>query len=127
MLCGLYTRFDTSVPTACTNVADVDTLASAYLPDIDLTDIEDYTAYTGTGRRVITVPVVDALNATGTMTVLGFRQFLVDPDPGSTITSPGDQNGRFVALYIGSVVPVKQGRFDGCQQTAGPGKVVLHQ
>jgi len=40
---------------------------------------------------------------------------------------PADPNGRFLAIYIGSVAPVKQGRFDGCQQTAGPGKVVLHQ
>jgi len=30
-------------------------------------------------------------------------------------------------MYLGSVAPVKQGRFDGCQLTSGPGKVVLHQ
>jgi hypothetical protein len=128
MMCGLYTRFDTTVPTACANVPEVDTLASAYLPDTDVADSEDYTTYTGTGRRVITVPVVETLSTSGAMTVLGFRQFLVDPDPALvTTTNPGDQNGRFVALYIGSVVPVKQGRFDGCTQSAGPGKVVLHQ
>ena len=34
---------------------------------------------------------------------------------------------RYAAMYIGSVMPVSQGRFSGCQQTAGPGKVVLHQ
>ena len=61
------------------------------------------------------------------MMVLGFRQFLVDPNPDATNINPTDQNGRFVALYIGSVAPVKQGRFDGCTQAAGPGKVVLHQ
>jgi hypothetical protein len=41
--------------------------------------------------------------------------------------SPDDQYGRFIGMYIGSVAPVKQGRFDGCTQTAGPGKVILHQ
>jgi hypothetical protein len=128
LVCGLYTRFDQTVPAACVNVPEVDTMASAYLPDTDLADLEDYAAYTGTGRRVITVPVVDALNPAGVMSVLGFRQFLADPDPANGITiNPGDQNGRFVALYIGSVRPLRQGRFDGCQQTAGPGKVVLHQ
>jgi hypothetical protein len=30
-------------------------------------------------------------------------------------------------LYLGSVVPIRQGRIDGCQVTSGPGKVVLHQ
>jgi hypothetical protein len=61
------------------------------------------------------------------MTILGFRQFLVIPGQGATVINPADANGRFVAMYIGSVAPLKQGRFDGCQQTAGPGKVVLHQ
>ena len=49
------------------------------------------------------------------------------PAEGGTAINPDDPNGRFVAMYIGSVAPVKQGRFDGCQQAAGPGKVVLHQ
>ena len=40
---------------------------------------------------------------------------------------PGDTNGRFPAMYVGTVAPLKQGRFDGCQITNGPGKVVLHQ
>ncbi len=57
------------------------------------------------------------------MTVIGFRQFLLN----WRVINPADLNGRFLAIYIGSVAPVKQGRFDGCQQTAGPGKVVLHQ
>jgi hypothetical protein len=56
------------------------------------------------------------------MTILGFRQFLVQPE-----VSANDANARFVASYIGSVVPLKQGTFGGCTQTAGPGKVVLHQ
>jgi hypothetical protein len=128
LVCGLYARFDSTIPDACVNVPEVDTMVQAYLPDVDLADLEDYAAYTGNGRRVITVPVVDALNPAGAMSVLGFRQFLVDPDPAlATTINAGDQNGRFVALYIGSVAPLRQGRFDGCQQTAGPGKVVLHQ
>ena len=52
---------------------------------------------------------------------LGFRQFLV------MASNPTDSLGRFEAMYIGSVAPVKQGRFDGCQLSSGPGKVVLHQ
>ena len=106
----------------------MDTLSSSYQPDLDVTDQDDYTAYTGTGRRLITVPIVDALNAGGAMTVLGFRQFLVEPTQGLAANDPGDTNGRFSALYVGVVAPVKQGRFDGgCGITSGPGKVVLHQ
>ena len=44
------------------------------------------------------------------------------------------RNGRFAALYLGSVAPVPQGWFDtryapSCRSylTVGPGKVVLHQ
>ncbi len=126
-LCGVATRFDVTVATGCENIPEVDTMASAYTPDIDISDLEDYAAYTGVGRRVITVPIVDTLSATAPMVVLGFRQFLVDPDPNGVNINPADQNGRFVGLYLGSVMPLKQGRFDGCQVASGPGKVVLHQ
>jgi Flp pilus assembly protein TadG len=127
-VCGLAARFDpTSVPTACQNVAEVDTIASGEVGDVDLTDLDDYTAYTGNGRRVITIPIVDTLSGTGTMSVLGFRQFLVEPNPNDVTVNPTDANARFNALYIGSVVPVRQGTFSGCQITNGPGKVVLHQ
>jgi hypothetical protein len=102
-------------------------MASAYSQDTDLADIEEYAVYTGTARRIITVPVVEQLNPGGAMVVLGFRQFLVNPNPDSTTTNPADSNGRFSVLYIGSVMPLRQGRFDGCEQAAGPGKVVLHQ
>ena len=71
--------------------------------------------------------VVETLNPAGGMVVLGFRQFLVGPDPNANTPNATDQNGRFVALYIGSVAPIKQGRFDGCVQSYGPGKVVLHR
>jgi len=126
--CGLWTRFDATPPGACVNVTDVETLATAYEVDTDLTDIDDYTTYTGAGRRVITIPIVDVLSPAGPMTVLGFRQFLVDPNQGDLNISIADTNGRFVVLYIGAPVPIKQGRFDGgCQLTNGPGKVVLHR
>lgn len=127
MVCGLTTRFETTAPATCANIPEVDTMNSIYLPDSDTSDVTDYTAYTGTGRRIITIAVVDALSATGDMTVLGFRQFLVDPIQGGVDIDPADRTGGFPALYIGSVAPLKQGSVSGCQQSAGPGKVVLHQ
>jgi Flp pilus assembly protein TadG len=128
-MCGIYSRFATDVPTACEGlVTDIDTLAGAYQPDADLTDISDYSTYVGNARRVITVPIVDTLSPAGPMTVLGFRQFLVNPDQNGVNITPSDQDGRFNALYIGNPVPLKQGRFDGgCDLPSGPGKVVLHR
>ena len=118
------------------NVTDFATVSSAYQPDTDVatgqTDV--YSAYVGNGRRVITIAVVDTLQTavTGAMTVLGFRQFFLEPNADGTFLNPAEQNGRFVAQYIGSPVPVKQGFFDdrfalGCSVASGPGKVVLHQ
>ncbi len=129
-MCGIYARFGTDIPSECeTLVTDVDDLETAYTPDVDLTDItSDYTTYLGTGTRVITVPVVDTLSAAGPMTVLGFRQFLVNPNQGDVNIVPTDTDGRFNALYIENPVPLKQGRMDGgCDLAAGPGKVVLHR
>jgi Flp pilus assembly protein TadG len=121
--CGLANRFDLVPGAACEGIPEVQTIASAYLPDTDLNVLDSYTAYTGTGRRVITIPIVDVIaQGGGTMQVLGFRQFLLQPN-----VSPQDTNGRFLVTYIGSVVPVKQGSFQGCSLAAGPGKVVLHQ
>jgi Flp pilus assembly protein TadG len=127
ILCGLASRFSSDVPAACANVAEIDSLAPAYTQDTDLTDLDDYSQYTGNKRRIVTIPVVDALNSGGTMTILGFRQFLVEPALGDTTLNISDPNGRFSALYIGYPVPVQQGSFSGCSITAGPGKVVLHQ
>jgi Flp pilus assembly protein TadG len=139
-LCGLYTRFDNQTqPAACTTgVTDYSALQPAFPPDTDIVTGQGdiYAAYSGNGRRVITVPVVDALapNTATPMTVLGFRQFLVQPNPDGTFFNPSDSNGRFVATYIGSPMPVKQGYIDdrfgqSCPApvTSGPGKVVLHQ
>jgi hypothetical protein len=126
-ICGLSTRVGATAPSSCSIIPDYDTLASIYPPDTDSNQIDDYSSYTGNGRRVITIPIVDVLNPTGNMRVLGFRQFLVEPSQGQTNINPNDVDARFGAMYIGSVAPVRQGRFDGCQVSSGPGKVVLHQ
>lgn len=134
LLCGLGTRMDdvTSSLAGCAAVTDVATIANAYNQDTDQTDLDDYTLYVGTGKRVLTIPIVDALSTTAaTMAVQGFRQFLLEPTVGNTASAannPSDVNGRFAALYLGTVMPVKQGSFGGtCGVTSGPGKVVLHR
>ena len=139
-LCGLYSRFDNTAPPAVcsTDVTDFADLSALYLPDTDLVtgEADLYTSYTGNRRRIITVPIVDVLatNAAATMTVLGFRQFFLEPNPDGSYPNPADPYGRFVVQYIGSPAPVQQGWFDdhfglGCPVpvTSGPGKVVLHQ
>jgi len=141
-VCGLYSRMDLSLspPEACTNaVTDASTIAATLQSDTDVADPGgDYGAYTGNGRRIITVPVVDSA-----MTVLGFRQFLlIPPSDGSGNLDPTDRYGRFIAMYMGmnqidvmtTPAPVRQGII-ACPTTTGPpaapitgpGKVVLHQ
>ena len=131
-MCGVSTRFTNTTPTGCFAVAGVG--ASIYAPDSDVnsyTDFQSYqSGYQGTSRRIVTLPIVDSLSSTGAMTVQGFRQFLLQPTAGTTPASntPSDSNSRFLAMYLGNVAPVRQGRFDGaCGITAGPGKVVLQQ
>ncbi|SPE29910.1 conserved hypothetical protein [Candidatus Sulfopaludibacter sp. SbA3] len=144
-LCGLQTRQDNTDPNGvCANlVSDWSNLSSLYQPDVlDLTGGQtDYTTYSGNGRRIFNVAVVDVLAAstTGTMTVLGFRQFLLEPAPADGVTpiNPANPNGQFVAMYIDvtqAQAPVKSGWVDDRFQTScpvpvasGPGKVVLHQ
>lgn len=138
-LCGLYSRIPLgAAPTACTTaVTDFADLSVAYAADTDLTtgQADPYFGYQGNGQRLITVSIVDVLpNApTGTMTVLGFRQFLLEPDATSAF-NPADPRGRFVAQYVGSPAPVSQGYIDdrfalSCPApvAAGVSKVVLHQ
>ncbi|MFN0106441.1 MAG: pilus assembly protein TadG-related protein [Bryobacteraceae bacterium] len=126
-MCGLAARFDSvTVPAACNTVAETDTILGASTADTDIADVEDYTAYVGNRRRVITVPIVDTAS-TATMIVLGFRQFLLEPNANDVTINAADQNGRVAALYLGTVMPVRAGRIDGCSLTTGPGKVVLHQ
>ena len=139
-ICGLYSRFDNTAPPAlcATNVTDFADLSTLYQPDTDVVTGEGdpYTSYTGNRRRIITLPIVDVLanNAAATMTVIGFRQFLLEPDPDGSYPNPADPYGRFVAQYIGSPAPVPQGWFDDhfglccpVPVPSGPGKVVLHQ
>ena len=128
LLCGLNARLNQVPHTGCVNITDIDTLIQAFPPDTDIEQIDDYTEYAGNRRRIFTVAVVDAIPfAVGTeMNVLGFRQFLLEPDPDSTELNPNGQWGRFTAMYIGFPAPVKQGSFGTCGVTQGPGKVVLH-
>ena len=141
LACGLYSRLDNAnTPAACTTaVTDFGSLSPAYAPDTDVTPAETppYSAYTGNRRLIITVPIVSALaaNTTDPMMVLGFRQFLIVPNPDGTFFDPSDANGRIPVLYIGNPAPVQQGWFDtryaggSCPVGgfSGPGKVVLHQ
>ncbi len=127
-LCGLNNRFDASLSEpVCAAITDSSTLSLGTPVDSDLTDVDDYSAYSGRGRRVITVSVVESLTASADMNVLGFRQFLLIPNPSLTSLAPTDGPGRFIATYIGNPMPLKQGRFGSCGVTSGPGKVVLHQ
>jgi Flp pilus assembly protein TadG len=139
-LCGLRSRFDSTDPSgACTtDVTDWANLVAAFPPDPDVvTAVTDpYTSYTGNGRRIITVAIVQALppNLVVTMTILGFRQFFVEVNADGSYINPSDPNGRFAAMYIGNPAPVPQGWVDdrfglagGNLPTSGPGKVVLHQ
>jgi Flp pilus assembly protein TadG len=126
-LCGLAARFDPNGLTGpCENIPDIGTLTTLRPPDTDVTDVADLASYAGSGRRLITVAVVETLIPQG-MTILGFRQFLVAPLSGTTL-NPSEPAGRFPAIYVGSSAPVRQGRFDGsCGITSGPGKVVLYR
>jgi Flp pilus assembly protein TadG len=126
-LCGLAARFDAStVPAACNAVAETDTILGAAPQDTDVTSIDDYAAYTGNNRRIITVAIVETAS-TAAMPILGYRQFLLQPATNDVTLNANDTNGRFEALYLGSVMPLRAGRIDGCTLATGPGKVVLHQ
>ena len=120
-LCGLDARFEVSTNPACEAIVGFDVLSTIYPADTDLNFYTTYTDYTGTGRRIITIPIVDTISATASMTVLGFRQFLVMPARRLAI-NPRHPNGRFVAMYIGSVAPVKQGSFKAASEPPDPAK-----
>jgi Flp pilus assembly protein TadG len=131
-MCGLSARMtDPTQFAACAPVTDIATLASAYAQDTDITNQTDYTLYAGDNRRLLTLPIVDALSSAGGMTVLGFRQFLLQPTTNfatAASNNPADGDSRFAVLYAGVVAPVKQGSIGpACGVTRGPGKVVLHQ
>jgi Flp pilus assembly protein TadG len=125
-LCGLSSRLTSAQPTVCQNNTDLASVSAAYAADTDATYITDYTSYQGDNVRIMTLPVVDGV---GTLNVLGFRQFLLEPNADGSANNPADADGRFIAMYLGVVCPVKQGRFDGACASGmiGPGKTVLHQ
>lgn len=128
-LCGLNVRLNATPNTGCEAINNVDSLIQSFPTDTDVQSESDYVDYTGNQARILTAAVVDSVPfaVTGTMNIVGFRQFLLQPTPGSTEVTPGDPYGRFVAMYIGYPAPVKQGDFGACGVTLGPGKVVLHQ
>ena len=128
VLCGLNARLSPAPHTACEAITDIATLITGYTADTNVEQLDDYLDYDGNRRRILTVAVVDAIPfAVATeMNVLGFRQFLLEPDPDTTELNPAGQWGRFVAMYIGYPAPIRQGAFGTCGVTAGPGKVVLH-
>ncbi len=139
-LCGLQTRQDNTDPNGvCTTlVTDWADISALYTPDTDIVtgQADAYTSYSGNGRRIFNVAVVAAIstNLSATMTVLGFRQFLLEPNTDGTAFNPANPNGQFVAMYIGNPAPVKTGWVDdrfnlSCPVpvASGPGKVVLHQ
>jgi Flp pilus assembly protein TadG len=127
--CGLNSRFDTALPVACEQISEAATIITAYSSDSDVTDLEDYAAYSGNTRRVITIAIAELLDAASPMNIVGFRQFLIQPTQGADTAGvpSNDQNGRFTVTYLGSPLPLRSGSFGGCTVTAGPGKVVLHQ
>ena len=143
ILCGLNLRFgvDPSANDVCNtgNSVDFASLASLFPAAAD-TDIgavasgsgglQDFAMdYCQDGacnfRRVLTVAVVDAAE---TLTVLNFRQFLLEPS--STVVQgldPAAANGSFRVQYIGAPVPVRSGTLGGsCGVSIGIGRVVLH-
>jgi Flp pilus assembly protein TadG len=134
-LCGLDMRLEALPPGTCQTNVNFDVLGALYQPDTFTSYVLTASDYAGNGRRIISLPIVNGLasdtSCSAGMTVLGFRQFLLEPNPDDTPFNPLDQNGRFLAMYLGTVAPLPQGWFDTryapmCPVT-GPGKVVLHQ
>jgi len=127
-LCGLSARLTNALATVCANNPDLANVSAQYAVDTDTTFYAagSYTSYMGDNERILTLPVIDGAT---TLNVQCFLQFLLEPDDSSgDANNPADANGRFIAMYLGNVAPIKQGRFDGgCGLTSGPGKVVLQQ
>ena len=130
-VCGLSSRIVDGGADGC-ETADVPGNAPGFAADTFLDAIDAYADYTGNTRRVINVVIVrDSIaGAPTTVEVLGFRQFLLDPN-----LLPSDQNVRFNAIYMGYPMPLRNGSIstaaddagNACAITTGPGKVVLHQ
>jgi len=137
ILCGLNVRFgvNPSQNDACANIASGEFagLWDLFRADTnrggetaDSTGLQNYAVeYDGNLRRVLTMAVVDAAD---TLTVMNFRQFLIEPaDAGAEGLDPSLANGAFRAQYIGSPVPLRSGAIGGsCSVSSGVGRVVLH-
>ena len=129
IVCGLNTRFGVDpADNACVNITGAGELAALYAPDTDLGTTEalqDYsTEYDGNVRRVLTVALVDAADS---LTVLNFRQFLIENAPGILGLNPAGFTGAFRAQYIGRRVPLRCGGVGGaCGVSFGVGRVVGH-
>ena len=82
------------------------------------------TEYEGNLRRVLTVAVVDSAD---TLTVLNFRQFLLQNATTVAGLAPAAFNGAFRAQYLGWPVPIRCGAVGGsCNVAFGVGRTVLH-
>lgn len=134
ILCGLNTRFGVDpADNDCANVEGAGDLSALYATDTDLgttETLQDYsTEYDGNLRRVLTVALVDAADS---LTVLNFRQFLIENSPNiaGLVPTPCGANcitGVFRAQYIGRPVPVRCGGVGGaCNVSFGVGRTVAH-
>jgi hypothetical protein len=140
ILCGLNSRF--AVDASQNNCANLGggqftALAPLYSADADVgaaeyaagAGLQDYaTEYDGNLRRILTVAVVDA---TDSLTIQNFRQFLIEMSPVSPTITQGLNTtlvtGAFRAQYIGAAVPIRCGGVGGfCRVSLGVGRTVLH-
>jgi Flp pilus assembly protein TadG len=140
LLCGLNVRFGVEASqNNCANLGggqfpalapfyttDTDTGGATYAAGVGL---EDYaTEYNGNLRRILTMPVVDNADS---LTVLNFRQFLIEMSPISPVLTEGLNTvlvtGAFRAQYLGAPVPIRCGGAGGvCRVSSGIGRTVLH-
>jgi len=138
LLCGWNTRFGVDPLTNICGTLDngqFATLAPSFSADTDVgagefaagTGLQDFaTEYDGNLRRILTTAVVDAVDS---LTVLNFRQFLLEMAPAGVTEGLNPQlaNGAFRVQYIGAPVPIRAGTVGGtCRVSAGVGRVVLH-
>ena len=140
ILCGLNERFGVDpAENNCANLGggQFPGLSPLYTADTDVGNadyaagagLQDYAMeYDGNLRRILTVAIVDAADS---LTILNFRQFLIEMSPVSPTVSQGLNTvlntGAFRAQYIGAVVPQRCGGVGGfCQVSLGIGRTVLH-
>ena len=140
VLCGLNVRFAVDPSqNNCGNIGggQFTALSPLYSTDADVggatyaagQGLQDYAAeYDGNLRRILTVAVVDTADS---LSVLNFRQFLIEMSPVSPAVSQGLNTtavtGAFRAQYIGAPVPLRCGGVGGlCRVSLGVGRTVLH-